>query len=120
MSCRFLMNLWRNSVGLPDLEDKPVPNLAEIRDTQWSDRFEMLMRNRLIMGAFRYGMFGMKGKKKFDTISSCIERLKLYQEDGNDEHLVDVANLCLCEFVEGTHPKKHFNSNDDLIHSKEV
>ncbi len=41
---------------------------------------------------------------------------KEYIETGNDELLVDVANLCMKEFAVGNHPKKHFNSVDDGEH----
>jgi hypothetical protein len=45
------------------------------------------------MGAFRYGLLGEKGKKKFNRIASMKTRLDKYEETGNLEHLVDVANL---------------------------
>ena len=49
-------------------------------------------------------------------IGSIVKRLMSYQETGNTELLVDVANLCLCEFVEGKHPNKHFRAVDDGEH----
>lgn len=87
--------------------------LDQLERSQWSHDFERLMRNRMIMGALRYGVLGAPGKPQYDRIPSIIKRLKLYERDGNTEHLVDAANLCLCEFVEGTHPLKHFGSVDD-------
>ena len=78
------------------------------------------MRNRMIMGALRYGLLGAPGKPQYDRIASIIKRLKFYTEDGNTEHLVDAANLCLCEFVEGTHPLKHFGSVDDCAAHCEI
>jgi len=81
--------------------------------TEWSSIFEKLMRNRLIVGSYRYGRLGAKGKPTYANIPSMIKRLQAYETDGNDEHLVDVANLCLCEFIEGTHPLKHFGSIDE-------
>jgi len=70
------------------------------------------------MGGIRYGEFGAKGKPQYDSTNSAIERIKLYQKTGNTEHLVDAANLCLVEFVEGKHPKKHFKAVDDGVHAK--
>lgn len=75
------------------------------------------MRNRLIMGRFRYGPLARAQKGTHDYISSAIKRLEKYKETGNDELLVDVANLCLVEFVTGAHPKKHFASIDDSEHA---
>jgi|SRR5579862_1494999 len=90
-------------------------NYENLRRSEWSNTFETLMRNRLIMGALRYGLLGTSNKN-YDRITSMIHRLKLYQTSGNLEHLVDVANLCLCEFVDGKHPNKHFNSLDEHEH----
>lgn len=80
---------------------------------QWSPRFEVLMKNRLRMGLLRYGPFGAKGKPYFNMMNSVKKRLDQWEEDGNDEHLVDIANLCMCEFIEGKHPKKHFKAQDE-------
>lgn len=81
--------------------------------------FEKLIRNRLIMGAIRYGLLKEKGKKKYNRIDSIRQRLTLYEETGNAEHLVDCANLCLCEFEEPGHKNFHFESIDDGMHTKE-
>lgn len=98
-------------------ERRPLVTLRELEQSQWCDEFEQLMRNRLIMGALRYGRLGAAGKPRFDSIASAEKRLKLYRETGNLEHLVDVANLCLVEFVEGTHPLRHFTAADDQHHA---
>lgn len=115
----FLKNLWLWKCNLPEilLNDKNNLSLKEIEEVQWSNKFEKLQRNRMIMGFFRYGNL-RKQKGRYNNIKSCIERLKLYQKTGNTEHLVDVANICMCEFVNGTHSKKHFKSEDDGIHAE--
>jgi hypothetical protein len=78
------------------------------------------MRNRLIMGALRYGLIHAPGKPKYDRIGSITRRLEKYKQDGNLEHLVDAANLCLMEFEEGTHPLKHFGAQDDGEHAQVI
>lgn len=95
-------------------------SIDNLKKSEWSEEFETLMRNRLIMGAIRYGKLGASNKPQYDRISSMILRLKNYQETRNTEFLVDVANLCLCEFVEGIHPNKHFNAIDDGEHVKKI
>ena len=81
-------------------------------EQQWSDEFEQLMRNRICMGAMRYG--GMKKVIQpygFNTVQ-IRKRLELYEKTGNAEHLVDVANFALVQFVQQTHPNHHFKSID--------
>ena len=107
---------------MPELELKKwrsSPKLNKLRRTQWSPEFEELMRNRLIVGSIRYGLLNDKTKRKYDRIDSVIKRAKLYQSTGNDEYLVDIANLVLLEFEEGEHPQKHFKALDDKGHVKE-
>jgi hypothetical protein len=93
------------------------PSFAELKKSEWSHEFEAKMRNRLLVGAYRHGRMKAPGKPQYDRITSAIKRLKQFQETGNMEHLVDAANLCLLEFVEGDHPKRHFKSADDVEHT---
>ena len=103
--------------GLAELPP-PIPGarLPDLFATEWSGEFEQLMRNRLVMGALRYGRLGAPGKPQYDRIASIVRRLEKYRATGNLEMLVDAANLCLCEFVEGDHPLKHFSALDDGEH----
>ena len=89
---------------------KPPPTLEELYRTEWAPSFEGFMRNRLVIGAFRYGKMGYK--PDYDYIGSLIERAELYRKTGNQEHLVDVANFAMLEFVDGKHPNKHMRSVD--------
>ena len=96
------------------------PSYASLKKTEWSPEFERLMRNRLIMGAIRYGLLGSPNKPQYDRIEYMRRKLKEYKESGNLECLVDVANLALCEFVEGKHPKSHFNAVDNTTNHANV
>lgn len=97
----YLKQAWRRSAGLmPAPEPSPV-SLESLRRSEWSSEFETRMRNRLVMGALRYGRLNAPGKPQWDRIGNMIERLKYYRESGNTQALVDVANLALCEYVEG-------------------
>jgi hypothetical protein len=93
--------------------------LEELRRTEWSPQFERYMRNRLVMGALRYGRLGVTGKPVYDRVRSMVKRLSLYAISGNREYLVDVANLCLLEFEEGIHPNAHWAPSDDGEHVAE-
>lgn len=94
----------------------PAPSLDEIFRLQWSPEFERLLRNRLAMGYFRYGpLHEQIGKAKYDNVASMRARLDAYGTDRNLEHIVDVAGLCVVEFV--THPHYPFKASDDGIHA---
>jgi hypothetical protein len=112
----FLNNLWRWKCGLPENEPAKPVLLNDLKKTEWSVDFENLMRNRLCMGALRYGKIKADGKPKYNRVESMIKRLQKFNESGNKEYLVDVANLCLLEFEECNHPKQHFSAIDDGDH----
>ena len=119
----FLKNAWRRMAGLPEVTLKPkvIPPLESLRKTEWDKEFEQLMRNRLVMGAIRYGLLGDKSKPRYDRIGTLLRRAEEYRKTGNDELLVDIANTAMLEFVEGTHPKKHFYAHDEHnFHAKEI
>ena len=114
----FLNNLWRWKCGLPETEEaNQVSSYEGLKESEWSEDFEKLMRSRLIIGALRYGKIGAANKPQYDRVSSMIKRLSKYQETGNKEFLVDVANICLLEFVECNHPNQHFHAIDDGEHT---
>lgn len=95
---------------------KRVPDLDSLRLSERCPEFERLRQNRLVMGAIRYGLLGDKSKPQYDRASCMIRRLNAYGEDKNAEHLVDVANLAMLEFVEGNH--SGVLSKDDGEHTR--
>lgn len=114
----FLRNLWRWKCGVA--EESPHIDLDELRRTEWSFRFEELMRNRLVFGALRYGRLHASCKPPYDRVKASIQRLIHYDKTGNLEMLVDVANLCLLEFEEGRHPTRHFEEAGDNFQKVQV
>lgn len=102
-------------------EQTPKVSIPEMRRSQWSEEFERLMRNRMTVGGYRYGRIHQQTEVtvRFDNIGSIITRAERYRRDGNKEHLVDIANLALIEFVLGNcHPSPHFTSVDDGYHTE--
>ena len=91
-------------------------SLTDLVVSEWSPEFERLMRNRLLMGRFRYGRLDRTEQRNYDRVGSCLRRLRAYRETGNLEYLVDVANLCLMEFEHSDHPDRHFEAADDGEH----
>lgn len=80
------------------IEAKRVPDLESLRATEWCPEFEGLMRNRLVMGAFRYCPFAEHADNDYDYLTSMRKRLDAYERDKNLEHLVDVANMAMTRF----------------------
>lgn len=89
-------------------------NIEALYDSEWSSEFEQLMRNRLVMGALRYGRIRKHGggKRGYNRLAGARKRLSQYEQTGNLECLVDAANMLLLEYVEGDHPNRHM----DAIH----
>lgn len=117
MSLVHIHDAIRDSIlknkGLKDKPNHQGKTLEELRKSEWSKKFEELQRNRLVIGAFRYGLLNQPGKKKFDRINYIEIKLGRYKETGNLETLVDIANLAMLEFEEGKHPERHFKALDD-------
>ena len=110
----FLRNLWRWSVGLPEL---PAPSTNRFTYQEaadcWFPGFIQLMHNRMIQGAFRYGDFRDPNQLNYDRLAAMFRHIHAYEQTGNTEHLVDAANLLAIEFEVGAHPLKHFAAVDD-------
>ena len=102
---------------LEPAEVRLVPDIAELRAIQWCERFEKEMRNRLLMGAFRYGVVRSGTSMAVDYSSSALKKLEAYRQDGNREHLVDAANYLLLEYRFPGHPSAHFKAVDDGEHA---
>ena len=91
--------------------------LAVLRKTERNLVFERLCRNRLLMGAFRYGELFAEDKELYISVDDIRLRLDLYEKTGNLECLVDAANYAMLEFTYSKHKNAHFKASDDLIHS---
>lgn len=89
----------------------------ELNETTWDKTFLEYMFNRLIIGRLRYGP-KKPSAPAYDYAGSIADKIKLYEETGNTEYLVDIANYCMLEFRHGAHPNKHFSATDDADHCK--
>lgn len=116
----FAQNLWRWKCGIKEV-DLTIKNysLKELQKIQWCDEFISKMRSRMVLGGLRHGLLKHKDKPKHNNTKEIIIRIKLYEQTGNTEYLVDSANICMVEFVEGDHPNKHFKATDDERHVEE-
>lgn len=115
----FFTQAWRWTCGLSEAAyvlPGQHPSLASLRTTECDPEFLRMMDNRLLMGSFRYGLMADPDKWTYDLVAGARKKLAAYEETGNLEHLVDVANYARLEFLHPSHPAVHFRAEDDHSH----
>lgn len=91
--------------------DSQIKLMNEILSVQFSEDFIRKMKARVFVGFHRYGQSKQYAEtNKYDIIETIKARLKLYQESGNQEHLVDAANFIMIEYMYPQHPNPHFEA----------
>lgn len=95
------------------IDRKPMPDLNSLRESEWFPEFEQLMRNRLVLGSFRYGLIEHKAKMNYRMFDYLREKVDVYAATGNKEALVDIANMAGLEFMFPSHPNAHWSAGDD-------
>lgn len=109
---RLLANAGLTGSGFMTVE--PINSLDK---SEWSDEFERLMRNRFIMGRFRYGEMRQAKHSLFrNHEDDLIRRAEEYKRTGNLELLVDLAAIAMVEFVRPSHPGPSWVAVDDGEH----
>jgi len=88
-----------------------------ILKTEFSMDFVEKMKTRMIMSFYKYGPIVKNvcrdnPEDNTDEIAGLRKRLELYEETGNTEWLVDVANFAMIEFMHPQHPKAHFRATE--------
>lgn len=100
---------------------QPTISLSEMEKMQWGDEWKnvlRLMKNRMVMGGYRYGPLCLQKRGEYNNIADIRRRLDKYEETGNMEHLVDAANITIIECLKENHPNFHFKSIDDGDHAE--
>jgi hypothetical protein len=100
---------------------KRLPTLESLRLTEWCHEFEELRRNRMIIGAFRYGLLASPEKWgsptcKYDLLGGLEKKVAEYRNTGNLEALVDAGNYLMLEFMHPSHESARFDPKDDHYH----
>ena len=81
-------------------------------DTEFSPEFIKGMLDRMGVSYYKYGALAQAYPHDVDALASLKTRLAKYEEDGNTEWLMDVANFCMIEFMRPRHPKAHYEPQD--------
>lgn len=64
------------------------------------------MLNRILVGELRYG----SPHKRQKYMSRLLKETLAYKRSGNAEHLINIANYCILEWMCPEHPKHHFDN----------
>lgn len=70
------------------------------------------MKNAMLTSYYKYG----EVKLNYPSLANAIESLKLriekYEETGNADYLIDIANFAMIEFMYPGHPNAHYRPTD--------
>ena len=83
-----------------------------IVESEFSESFQRRMRQAMSVSYHKYGPVAEAYPHKVDAIASLRKRLHLYEETGNAEYLVDVANFAMIEFMHPAHEAYHDKLTD--------
>ena len=89
-------------------------DFEQILKTEYSDRFDQIRKNMMVMSYYKYGP--MKDNydkfKCMDALGNIEKRIAKYKETGNTEFLADVANFAMIEFVHPSIPGAKYSPTD--------
>ena len=72
-------------------------------------KFIERMVSRMTVSGHKYGRVEDVYPHRASALDQLRERLRLYQQTGNTEHLVDCANFCMVEYMCPSHPDAHYD-----------
>lgn len=116
----FLNDLWEDLACRCFPVPVRLPGPVSLRQSEWVPEFIELMHNRLVQGAFRYGLMATQDFSKYDLPQAIRDRIALYDQDHNLEHLVDAGNICMITFLHGQRLGQVMKSIDDGIHNEKA
>ena len=80
--------------------------------SEFSFPFVQGMANRMAVSFHKYGAVADAYPHRMDAVASIAQRVAKYQETGNTEWLMDVANYAMIEYLHPRHPDAHFSATD--------
>ena len=87
----------------------------EILDKEYSEEFDTRRKNAILTSYYKYGPSKENFKKEMvDAIGSLKKNLKKFEETGNTEYLVDVANYAMFRYMypQGNESYRPTDSNE--------
>jgi len=86
-------------------------NSFEVLRLCFSNDFIEKMKNRILVSTHKYGLV-QENVGRVDMLKSLEVRIDKYRDTGNKEHLVDIANFAMFEFMFPMHPRAHYRATD--------
>ena len=89
-------------------------DFEQILKTEYSDRFDQIRKNMMVMSYYKYGPM-KENYDKFkcmDALENIEKRIAKYKETGNTEFLADVANFAMIEFMYPSIPGAKYTPTD--------
>lgn len=83
-----------------------------VPESEVSQPFLQGMTDRMSMSFFKYGKVADAYPRLVDAMASLRIRLERYEATGNTEHLMDLANFAMIEFMCPKHPDAYFQAED--------
>lgn len=96
-------------------EGEPMEKKATIKlatPTEVSAEFMQGMADRMAVSFHKYGAMASNYPFPGNALDSLRKRITKYEETGNTEWLMDVANFAMIEFMRPAHPEAHFRATD--------
>lgn len=88
-------------------------DIEEILKTEYSEKFDELRKKAMVTSYYKYGSLKKNVCGKLtQTMPSLQKRVDLYNQTGNTELLVDIANMAMIEFMYPQHPQAHYEPMD--------
>ena len=81
--------------------DQKSHDFSMILNSEYSQRFDTIRKNMMIMSYYKYGPLkdNYDKFKCMDALENIENRIQKYKETGNTEFLADVANFAMIEFM---------------------
>ncbi len=89
-----------------------ISQTEKVPSSEVSTTFLQRMVDAMGLSFFKYGRVVDAYPIRVDAIASLKLRLAKYEETGNGEFLVDVANFAMIETMCPRHPKYHYAGSD--------
>jgi len=97
---------------MPSSRIVALERVSAVPNSEFSETFVQRMLKAMEMSFFKYGLVADAYPAKVDAIRSLKARLAKYEETGNADYLVDVANFAMIETMGPRHPQFFWKATD--------